>query len=307
MRVDAAINYYGKPYHTMVTIGSLLEHSAEHVDRIFLIKEAQQPEGGDLIVDLLAAHDWNVEVFVPRYYHGWGMYRPKPFGMRRKQFRWSIRYQYALERSDKHYVFLTHNDVLFQGDVVGPMLAAIQAGGHAGVGDLGACWKCPAKAAGLCDKRPGGLHMTYDEAVALYLAYPSEEREHDHSRLDRTNPVPFPECRLNEWLALIDREAYVRETRPKGTTELLGSYALGDVGIEWFRSMMHKGYTFEQYYGPWWHAWTHTRGGGHEALSDRALYDQQESVAREYYQTHYADTRGRPSGVPDAAAAPAQE
>jgi len=290
MIVDAAINYYGKPYHTMVTIGSLLEHSGPHIGKVFLIKEAEQPPDGDLIIDLLSQHDWNVEVFVPRYYHGWGMYRRKPFAMLRKHFRWSLRYQYALECSDKPYVFLTHNDVLYEGDALGPLIQAAIEGGHAGVGDIGNCWKCPAKATGLCmDNDPGSLSLTYDEAVALYIEHPSDLRQHDHSRLNRTDPVPFGECRLNEWFALLDRAAYVRETKPRGSTEPLGSYELGDVGIAWFRSMMHKGYTFRHATGPYRHVWTADRvGGGHEALLESSLYEREEAVAEQYYRAHYA-------------------
>jgi hypothetical protein len=281
MLIDVAINYYGKPYHTMVAIGSLLEHSGAHIDKVFLIKEAKQPEGGGVITELLGRHDWNVEVFTPRYYLGWKMYRTL-FPMRRREFRWSIRYEYALERTDKRYVFLTHNDVLFLGDVLRPMLDLIAADGHAGVGDIGACWKCPAKAASLCDAhRPAELRLTHAEAVELYERFPSPHRRPNVSLLDRRDPVPFPECRLNEWLALLDAEAYRRNVKPQGDTEPIGSVRLGDTGVAWFRSMIHKGYSFAHVEGPFRHPWTIDRG-------DRSLYESEEAVAEQYYLEHYA-------------------
>ena len=35
--IDVAINYYGKPYQTALTIATLLEHSAEWVESIYLV------------------------------------------------------------------------------------------------------------------------------------------------------------------------------------------------------------------------------------------------------------------------------
>ena len=142
MLVDVAINYYGKPYHTMVALGSLLAHSGHVIDRIYLIKERQQPAGAQIIDDLLAQQDWRVETFTPAYYLGWQRSRGARvllnrllFGPRKESFRRSYRYQYALEKTDKRWLFLTHNDVLFQGDVLTPLIEIAEGSGHAGVGD----------------------------------------------------------------------------------------------------------------------------------------------------------------------------
>lgn len=288
MSVDVAINYYGKPYQTMVAIGSLLEYSGSHIDRVYLTKEARQPDGGDLISELLEQQDWNVEVFTPKYYFGWRPYRG-PFATRRREYRWSIRYQYALEHSDKRYLFLTHNDMLFLDDVLQPMLDLMSEERYAGVGDIGACWKCPAGAASLCEgHRPSDLRLTYEQAVRLYEEHPSPHRNPNLSVLDRGNPVPFPECRLNEWYALLDREAYLREVMPPEDTEPIGSMKSGDTGVAWFSSMVRKGYSFAHVTGAYRHPWTVDRaGGGHEANFDRSLYEKEEAVARRYYTEHY--------------------
>jgi len=37
--VDVAINVYGKPYQTALTIQSLLKYSGNHIGKIFLILE----------------------------------------------------------------------------------------------------------------------------------------------------------------------------------------------------------------------------------------------------------------------------
>ncbi len=239
MKVDAGINYYGKPYHTMVTIGSLLEHSGHLIDRIYLIKEAKQTEDGNQILKLLKKHDWNVEIYVPVFYLGWKAIPRIWRALHRAlvaypPYRRALRYQYALERSDKRYVFLTHNDVLFEGDVITPMTEAITTGGHAGVGDLSA----------------GHLSARF---------------------------------------AMIDRETYRRETRPRGCAWPFGSRLDGDVGVAWFRDMMHAGRTFAHVSAPYRHVWATERdGSGHDALVSDTLYAREEAVARRYYQEHYA-------------------
>lgn len=71
MRVDVAINYYGKPYQTLLTIETLLEHSAQHIDRIYLIREPKQPREEQDIVGLLAKYGDRVTVFQPEHYLAW--------------------------------------------------------------------------------------------------------------------------------------------------------------------------------------------------------------------------------------------
>ncbi|MBL0045733.1 MAG: hypothetical protein IPP33_15440 [Flavobacteriales bacterium] len=42
-KVDVAINVYGKPAQTAVTLLSLIEHSGQWIDRIWFIEERRQP------------------------------------------------------------------------------------------------------------------------------------------------------------------------------------------------------------------------------------------------------------------------
>ena len=41
--VDVCINVYGKPWQTLCTLKSLMQHSGHHIDKIYLIKEHRQP------------------------------------------------------------------------------------------------------------------------------------------------------------------------------------------------------------------------------------------------------------------------
>lgn len=297
--VDVAINYYGKPYQTMVTIGSLLEHCGHSIGTIFLIVEPRQPAGGEVIFDLLRDHDWPVKTFTPKIYLGWGHTRiarwlgSRAYGL--EVVRHSIRYQYALEMTDRPYILLTHNDMRFTSDVIGPMVKLATTGGRAGVGEIGACWKCPALEARLCTDH--GYHkvaLTAAEWVEVYRSHPSPYRGSDAPRDLLTRPAPpLPsppiECRLNEWVALIDVELYRREVKPRGAAEPIGSYQLGDVGIAWFRDMVHRGHSFAHYSEGFIHGkWSEDWAGGHPALFDSDKYASEESEARAHYQVHYA-------------------
>jgi hypothetical protein len=42
-KVDVGLAFYGKPYHTIVTIKSLIKHSGKHIDKIYISRERKQP------------------------------------------------------------------------------------------------------------------------------------------------------------------------------------------------------------------------------------------------------------------------
>ena len=53
--VDVAINVYGKPYQTAVTLLSLLKHSGQHLNKIYFVVEPEQPrkESFEFLLDAL--------------------------------------------------------------------------------------------------------------------------------------------------------------------------------------------------------------------------------------------------------------
>ena len=42
--VDVAINAYGKPYQTAITLLTLMKHSQQWINKIYFVEEAKQPE-----------------------------------------------------------------------------------------------------------------------------------------------------------------------------------------------------------------------------------------------------------------------
>lgn len=274
MKVDVAINYFGKPYQTLLTIESLLEHSGEHLDVIYLIKEPQQPRADEDMGMLTRRFADRLIVFTPARYLGWGTVSVRAV-RKDEELRRSVRYQYALEETDKRYLFVTHNDVLYTADLVGELLRAIQAGPHAGAGSIGQCWNCPASTAGLCDgDRYAELKLSYVAALRLTLRFPSP-RTHPWL-IDPRRPIPLPECRLNEFACLLDVGMYRRDTMPLGSSPPFGFFDRVDTACAWFRSMVLKGYTFanvriNDYC---------VHRAGHPDLFDPGAYERKETAAR---------------------------
>jgi len=54
-KIDVVINVYGKPWQTLCTLKSLMINSGHHIDKIFLIKESEQPYSEDI--------DWIFDYF----------------------------------------------------------------------------------------------------------------------------------------------------------------------------------------------------------------------------------------------------
>jgi hypothetical protein len=281
VKVDVAINYYGKPYQTLLTLESLLEHSNDHIDLIYLIKEAKQPRADEDVSLVTRRHADRMVVFTPAFHLGW-----RTASLRKvtkdADFRRSVRYQYALEATNKRYLFITHNDVLYTTDLVGKLLGEIQKGPHAGSGLIGQCWNCPASTADICDgNRHADLKLTYVEALSLSLRVRSPRTR--PWLINPANPVPLPECRLNEFACVLDVDLYRRETMPWGSSPPFGYLDRVDIGCSWFRSMILKGHTFanvdiNDYC---------VHVAGHPDLFDPGAYERKESIARKLLSERY--------------------
>jgi hypothetical protein len=274
MSVDVAINVYGKPFQTAIALLSLVRHSGQHIGKIYFIEEAKQPARIDFsfIRDLMQDR---IEVYRPKYWLWCNQTERDRLGD--AGYRRSLRYQYAWEASGADYLFLTHNDVLYEGDIIGDFLSHI--GDNVAIGEIGQCWNCPASSAGLCGgDRYLDFRPSTTELEELYAAHPSDRVGWEKFR-DDMEPWPLPECRLNEWAALIDLKKVKTETMPIGDAFPFGAMTL-DIGTKWFRQMSVKGFTFlhRPIAGLATHGWT-LGGGGHQALFAPEKYDSGERMA----------------------------
>ncbi|MFB9295641.1 hypothetical protein [Persicitalea jodogahamensis] len=257
--VDVNIAFYGKPYQAIVTIESLMRHSGQHIDKIYLSRERIQPHGDWVgifkIIDLfrdrtINGHKVNLVVSYPHHFLGLGV-NDYERAQTDHRFRQSIMYQYALETTDKKYMCVMHNDMLFHGDMIGEMLRKFSnaPSNLAGIGSIGQCWSCPAGPdwGNLCHSEKYEQYKpTMEEAVMLQESQPTP-RQAINLRVLKNNRVhPLPECRLNEYCALIDVEKYRKNTLPDGT---IGCYGGGwngtDTATVWSHDMYQRGYTFQ--------------------------------------------------------------
>ena len=281
--VDVALHVYGKPLLTAVAISSLLAKSGKWINKVYLIAEKKQPYNEDF--DFIERHfKGKVITYKPHFYFGLQSAKPFLFGF--PWYRWSIRYQYAFEKSTMKYLYIIHNDVLFHKDILDLYLREIKTGNFAGVGPIGMCWNCPASYAGLCDPDHYTEYKPSEKEFAdLNEKYPAPRTMvYDHFRNGR-EIWPLPECRLNEWSALVDREQVGAYQYPNYKEIIFGQMYL-DIAVRWFHHLNNKGLKFKNVplgdYAT--HVWTGKEGelnSGVDTLNNKELYLRAEKISYE--------------------------
>lgn len=290
-KVDVVVNVYGKPYNTAVTLYKLLKHSGQWIDKIYFIEERKQPHNSDFGF-IKRAFGKKLISFTPGLWLWVRPFRSK-FIFRWPAFRRSVRYQYGWEQTDKDHLFISHNDVLYTGDVIGAMLH--DCGNNIGIGPVGQCWNCSAHFAGVCNPesytsyKPG-----YDELVQLLASHPGSRAQHYGDLPHKNRPWPLPECRLNEWTALINMKLARPVTMPIGNAVPFGAFFGLDIGTRWFSDVLSMGHTVKHFaiepYAS--HAWAGTVRNGHAALMKEEEYKYSEQVAADYLKSEIITVKG---------------
>ena len=303
--VNVAINVFGKPVQTALTLLSLDRHCGRHLGKIYFTEEnprsplerwRNRSQIRCLDLCLLGNHQFvfehfgrKLEIFRPKHFLFTHNLSPLRVGF--VDYRHSIRYQYAFENSDSDFLFLTHNDCHYLGDLVGAMLDRL--GDHTGAGAIGQCWNCPAFSANYCDgDRYLDYRPTLEELRRLYEHHPSGRHYHRRNfcKSVRKDPWPLPECRLNEWAALINLRLARPATVPLGSACPLGTlYQAMDTGVEWFRNVSKLGHRFLNVPldGYVEHAM------GHSSLNHEETFLARELGALRVLEQEYAATIGR--------------
>jgi hypothetical protein len=295
--VDVAIAFYGKPMQTIIAIQSLMQYSGSYIDKIYLSYERLQPHGDwsglHKVIDYFRGT--SVRFVVQRPYH---FLAPNAADVEKTKhdvkYRHSIMYQYALETTDKPYLFVMHNDMLFHADGIGPMLAAFaEQPDLVGTGPIGQCWSCPASAAWGNQCSSTTMHEyvpTQQEAIDLHETYDTPRKDWDIDILKRGLVHPLPECRLNEYATLINVPLYRQHTLPVGDIGCYGGGWLGaDLGTVFFHRMFNRGFRFKHFVLEEYarHAPFDDTGSGSAAYSKADRYWNAERVATEYINATY--------------------
>lgn len=303
-KVDVSLSFFGKPYQTIVTLHSLFQHSRQHIDKVYLSIERQQPhedwDGIYKVVDFFREKNIRFKLFQPRYF-----LNPNVNDYERtrsdKEYRQSIMFQHSLEDSDKKYVCVLHNDLLFHGDMIGAMLEKLKQSPEelAGIGSIGQCWSCPASWAKVCTPSTFEQYKpSPNAAIELHEAFdtPRQERDIDVIKAGRVHPLP--ECRLNEYCCLINIPLYRQNTLPAGD---IGCYGGGwdgvDLGTVWSHDMYNRGYRFqhvplEDYVR---HAPFDDSGSGTLSYTRNEQYWKAEANARAYIEKYLGKVELSPS------------
>lgn len=281
--VDVCLNVYGKPYQTIVTLKSLLMYSSNHIDKIYLILESYQPECIDIeFIKSEVGYD-KIIVFIPKYYLS---VNKTDLNMFRTNidYRMSVRYQFGLENTDKNFMCIIHNDVLFKDDIIGGFLSEIE--GNLGIGQIGQCWNCPANYENKCDSdKIFTYNPSYGEVISDIMKHQCTRSFIHNHLINKDIPMPLLECRLNEWCCMVDVNQYRFSTMPNGTVPPFGSYVKVDLADEWFRQMWLLGYKFKNVDINRWctHGYFSEINRGHPSTLDSDIYKRDEDLAKQYY------------------------
>ena len=292
---DVCVIYYGKPYQTIISILTLMKYSRQHVNKVYITVEKQQPfeAYGDIYKVIQALEPLvPLDLHYPKFFYNLDTLdfeRVK----HQEAYRWSIPYQYALENSAMRYLFILHNDMVFHRDMIGEMFPVFQENpAMAGVGSIGQCWSCPANTAGLCG---GSVYQQYvpsqAEAIALHERYDTPRKVKDIEILKTGRVHPLPECRLNEYACMIDLEIYRKTTLPFSDNVCFGGNwgFTADLGTGWFHQMVNQGYQFRHFVLEDYaiHSFFNPVGQGIGAYSNRENYFLSERNALAYLQENF--------------------
>ena len=288
-KIDVCITVFGKPYQTIVTLKSLLKYSASKIDKIYLIEEKNQPIDYDfnLIKNELGYE--NFERFIPNFYLGFG-FSNFDEAKKNEEYRKSLRYEYGIQSTDKKYILIIHNDVLFKGDIVTEMLK--ESNGYFGIGDIGQCWNCPFNTESLCDgsrlQENIDMNHDYNEVIKIVEKHNTTRiANHGKKYIDKNNPFPMPECRINEWCALVNVDMYKKEVIPNGEASPIGGIFNIDIGDKWFYDMVKKGHKFKHFniYDYCTHSFFSEVGNGHTSMFNKKMYEDDEIRAKNFLKT----------------------
>lgn len=291
--VDVSIVYFGKPYQTLVSLLSLLKYSRQHIDTIHISVECKQPHGdiNGVYIVLEGLKNYKVQLYYPNQFYQLGPLEYEQV-KQDENLRWSLPYQYALEKSTNQYLFILHNDMLFHADMIGDMFEkGFSKHKLAGAGSIGQCWSCPANWDNKCSGSKQEAYVpSQAEAIAVHEAHATPRQKLDLEIIRSGRVYPLPECRLNEYSCLVNLENYRRNTLPAGDSRCFGGVWNGaDLGTSWFYDMVNRGHRFQHFVLEDYalHSPFNPIGQGSQDYSKADSYRICESRAKEHLKEHY--------------------
>ncbi len=300
-KVDVAVNSFKKPESLIYTLMTLKRVAEDMVDTVYI----NDDHSGDGTCGVYLAPE------VQEYFRPWKLNvreNPRNVWVREVYPRWkradymdwkymlqhwvrfvspsyehnadNIRYQYAIDHTDKKYLYIIHDDVRFVDNVIDLYLQSFAQDDKLFlVGDLGQCWRCGFKE--ICS--PTKI-MNGERPSPMWPLTPKKQTQ-DIKNFTRKDGYKM-DCRVNEWSCLAD-VAKLREVSAWSQGYFGNYYRDADIGAYIFCKGIEKGYKIcdplldaqkrAQYYQHQWQGHS-----GHSVWVDqgqgKAVYRKQEII-----------------------------
>lgn len=278
MKVDVAIQSYKKPESLIYTLLSLKKYCAQHIDTIYINDDCSNDGTIDYYFEEKLKREMypiKIKIRVNNIPSGFSktLYTKKSIKKRTlkqriqlylsffiKRFKMikddnDIRYQWAINNTDKKYLFVIHDDMEFYDDILGLYINTIQSNNNIIiVGDFGGSKRCPFGPCGEKKCSPELIMNGYRPSKKWPI---TGKYNLIYTLLGRVKR----NCRVNEWCCLLDIEKTRLILEEEGV--YFGNYEFGgDVACYWLDVINRKGYDFIdplprqdlkiKYYLHWW-------------------------------------------------------
>lgn len=258
-KIDVAINSYKKPESLIYTLMTLKKIAGGLIDTVYINDDCSNNSAFELythpaVTEYFKPWKLNVrvntrnvgikEVYVPGYrprymrslkfmLSNWRRFYSKKYPHNRED----IRYQYALDHTDKNYLMLMHDDVMYLQDVVSLYLKILQSDEKmALVGELGQCWRC--RFAGICTPQK----IMAGELPSPFWPLTPSPKTKDISQFNPKESFSR-ECRINEWVSMVNVKN-ARDITEKSQSFFGNMYKHADTAAYWFGMLVDLGYKF---------------------------------------------------------------
>lgn len=278
-KVDVAIQSYKKPESMIYTLFSLQKYCGDIIDTVYINDDCSNDGTVDYYLDgelqrRLAPIKIKVRVNDKPSKYTYtlmtkDLYKRKTFVQKLqlqghkliKRLRWmptedDIRYQWAINQTDKKYLFIIHDDIKFFDNILKLYISVMDKDNNlAIVGDLGGSKRCPFGPCGVTDKCSPKKIMAGEYPCDRWPI--TGRHSFFHTMLGRYKR----NCRINEWCCLINVNIAKELAQKYGIC--FGNYeGGGDVGTYWFDKIIKLGYKFsdpvpdfeerKKWYLHWW-------------------------------------------------------
>ncbi len=259
MKIDVAVNSFKKPELLIYTLMTLKKVAEDMIDTVYI----NDDHSGDGTCDVYRASE------VAEYFKPWKLnirenprnvwinqayprgYYPDYMDWKYMLTHWhrfvlpkyehdknNIRYQYAIDKTDKKYLYIIHDDIRFTKNVLEVYLKSFEKDKNCFmVGDLGQCWRCLFK--DICSPQK---IITGEKPSPYWPLTPGKET----SDIKNFNPKQGynMDCRINEWSCLVDVEK-LRDVSKKSRGFFGNYYPRADIGAFIFCKGQEYGYTID--------------------------------------------------------------